>query len=471
MGTVSDVKQKGVEDFRDRIATVDGKGKRQWIYALQPKGSFYRYRTVLSYIYFLLFFGLPFVHMGGRPLFLFNIPGAQFILFGKVFWPQDFFIFGLIMILFIFFIILFTAAFGRLFCGWICPQTIFMEMLFRKIEYLIVGSANEQRLLKAAPFTGRKVRKLALKHILFFLLSFVIANTFLAYIIGIQELKQIVVDGPARHIGSFSALLVFSGVFYGVYAFFREQACTVVCPYGRLQGVLIDKNSMAVAYDYRRGEPRGNFKKQVGEVKGDCIDCFQCVRVCPTGIDIRNGSQMECVGCTACIDACDEVMDKLKKPHGLIRYASENAINENAPLQYTKRMKLYSLLCGLVLVLLAILLCTRKDIDATVMRTPGILFQERGADSVSNLYTVRMVNKTMHDIPVSVQLENVPGTIQMVGNSVIKAGKEGLGAGTFFVVLPRSTIRERKTTIILGLYQGSRQIAVASSTFAGPVTK
>lgn len=465
------VKVKGKEnaDFRDRIATVDGKGKRQWIYALQPKGSFYNYRTALSYVYFLLFFSLPFMSIKGRPLFLFNIPEAKFILFGTVFWPQDFFIFGMVMICFIFFIILFTAAFGRLFCGWMCPQTIFMEMLFRKVEYRIMGSANEQRLLKNAPFSGKKAFKVIAKHICFFLLSFLIANCFLAYIIGVKELQKIIYEPIAQHLAGFSAILLFTGAFYGVYAFFREQVCTAVCPYGRLQGVLIDKNTMSVAYDYRRGEPRGNFRKQVAEDKGDCVDCFQCVRVCPTGIDIRNGNQMECVGCTACIDACDAVMDKIGKAHGLIRYASENAIRENAPLKYTGRMKLYSFLCGLVLLLLGVLLYTRKDIDATVIRTPGILFQERGIDSVSNLYSLKMVNKTLKQIPVTVKLEGVNGVVQVIGKQEINAAAEGQGSGTFFIVLPRTAVNKRKMDITIGFYEGEKKIATAVTTFAGPV--
>ncbi|BAV09231.1 cytochrome c oxidase accessory protein FixG [Filimonas lacunae] len=458
-------------DFRDRIATVDGKGKRQWIFAVKPQGTYYNYRTALSYVYFLLFFSLPFISIEGRPLFLFNIPEAKFILFSKVFWPQDFFLFGVVMIGFIFFIILFTAAFGRLFCGWMCPQTIFMEMLFRKLEYWIVGSANEQKLLKEAPFSGKKAGKLLLKHASFFLLSFLIANCFLAYIIGVKALEKIVTEPLSQHVAGFFSILIFTGVFYGVYAFFREQVCTAVCPYGRLQGVLIDKNTMSVAYDYGRGEPRGRGKKSAEEERGDCVDCFQCVRVCPTGIDIRNGNQMECVGCTACIDACNDVMAKMKKPLGLIRYTSENAISDRTSFKYTGRMKLYTALCVAVLALLGVLLNTRKDIDATVIRTPGILFQERGADSISNLYSLKMINKTITAIPVTVRLENVKGAIQMIGHNEVIAASEGQGSGTFFVILPRTVIQQRKTSITLGFYQGNKKIASAVSTFAGPVSE
>lgn len=468
---MSDVKHSNIietEAFRDRIATVDESGKRKWIYAYQPKGKFYNIRTVLSIFYFLIFFGLPFIEIDGRPLFQFNIPEAKFIIFGKIFWPQDFFIFGLTMVTFVFFIVLFTAAFGRLFCGWACPQTNFMEMMFRKVEYWVLGDAPAQRQLKNAAWTGKKIFKVGLKHVLFFLLSFIIANFFLAYIIGIKELEKIITEPVTEHVAGFASIIVFSGVFYGVYAFFREQACTVVCPYGRLQSVLLDKNSMIVAYDYKRGEPRGNFKKQAELNLGDCIDCHQCVKVCPTGIDIRNGVQMECVGCTACIDACNHIMDSIDKPRGLIRYASENSIAKGEPLRYTTRMKLYTGLCFLLLAVLSVILLTRKDVDATVIRTAGMLYQERGADSISNLYNIRMVNKTTQDLNIEIRLVDAQGRIQMAGNPIIKMAKEAQAAGTFFVVLPKENIKQRKTMIRLAIFENGKEIAITKTNFLGP---
>jgi len=463
--------KKVTESFRDSLATVDKEGHRKWVYAWKPKGRLYTIRTWLSYLYFIMFFGLPFVKINGRPLFMFNIPQGKFIVFGKIFWPQDFFIFGLAMVTFIFFIILFTAAFGRLFCGWACPQTNFMEMMFRKIEFMVLGTANEQKALKKAPWTGNKIFKVTLNHVLFFLLSFIIANIFLAYIVGIDDLEKIITEPVGDHLVGLSSLLIFSGIFYAVYAFFREQACTVVCPYGRLQSVLLDKNSMIVAYDYKRGEPRGIQKKnQPAELQlGDCIDCFQCVRVCPTGIDIRNGVQMECVGCTACIDACNDVMDKIHKPRGLIRYASENSIATGEPLHYTPRMKLYTGLCLVVLILLSVLLFTRKDIDVTIMRTPGLLFQEKGTDSVSNLYNIKVMNKTDKDIPLTIKIENVKGEVQIVGKPYVHVVKEGQGSGSFFLVLPKKDIHNRKTEVKLALYEGDKKILTETTSFLGPV--
>ncbi|MBK8141022.1 MAG: cytochrome c oxidase accessory protein CcoG [Chitinophagaceae bacterium] len=464
------------ESFRNRIATVDAKGKRKWVFAQKPQGKFYNIRTWVSWGFFILFFALPFIKMNGRPLFLFNVPDARFIIFGKIFWPQDFFIFGLTMVTFIIFIVLFTAAFGRLFCGWVCPQTIFMEMLFRKVEYLIEGDAAKQKLLKNSPWTAEKIRKKATKHIVFYLLAFIIANFFLAYIIGMDELKKIITEPVSEHIIGFMSILLFSGIFYGVYAFFREQVCTVVCPYGRLQSVLLDRNSMLVAYDHKRGEPRGKYKKNQAaeQTAGDCIDCFQCVKVCPTGIDIRNGTQMECVGCTACIDACDKMMDAVGRPRGLVRYASENGIEEGKKLSYTGRMKFYTILLIVLTGILATLLITRKDIDGTIVRTRGQLYQERGTDSLSNLFNIKIINKTIHNIPVTLRLEGEAakaGKVEMIGSKEIILKQEDQATGSFFIVLPRNFITKRKMKLEVGLYEGEKKVTAIKTNFTGPFSR
>lgn len=471
---ISDAQKDNTEEsFRDRIPTVDAKGKRKWIFAQKPSGKFYQARTWVSLFFFALFIILPFIKYNGRPLFLFNIPDAKFILFGRIFWPQDFFIFGLSMVLFIVFIILFTAAFGRLFCGWVCPQTIFMEMLFRKIEYWIEGDAAAQRRLDSGPLTNTKIWKKTLKHTIFYLLSFLIANFFLAYIIGVDALKQIITDPIGEHTGGFAAIVIFSAIFYAVYAWFREQACTVVCPYGRLQGVLLDRNSLIVAYDYKRGEPRGKVKKhpEPGVETGDCIDCKLCVKVCPTGIDIRNGTQMECVGCTACIDACDEMMVAVSRPTGLIRYASENGIAEGKKMKFTGRMKFYSVLLIVLTGILTTLLVSRKDIDGTIVRAPGQLYQERGADSLSNLYSIKIVNKTIKDLNLNLRLLNIPGTVETIGEGGIQIKKEDQGKGSFFVVLPHQQVNDRKTKLELGVFEGDKLITKLSTNFMGPFKK
>jgi cytochrome c oxidase accessory protein FixG len=317
--TTPDTPQR--DSFRDHLATADRTGRRLWVYAAKPRGRLYNARTIVAVGLLAFLFAAPFIRLNGEPLLLYDIHSRRLIIFGLAFWPQDFHLFVLATITFIVFVVLFTAIFGRLFCGWICPQTVFLEMVFRRIEYWIEGGPARQRKLTAQAWNGEKTFKRLFKHGLFFAISFVIGNTFLAYIIGADQLIAIITAPPSAHLIGLTAMLVFSFLFYGVFAWFREQACTLVCPYGRLQSVLIDRNSIVVAYDYKRGEPRaaldrGGKKPDVG----DCVECLACLHVCPTGIDIRNGTQLECVNCTACIDACNRTMRKIGLPEGLIRY-------------------------------------------------------------------------------------------------------------------------------------------------------
>jgi len=249
-----------------------------------------------------------------------------------------------------------------------------------------------------------------------------------------------------------------------VYAFFREQVCTVVCPYGRLQSVLLDKNSVVVAYDYLRGEPRGKFSKN----EGDCIDCMQCVNVCPTGIDIRNGTQLECINCTACIDACNHIMEKVGYPKNLIRFASENGIANKKPLRFTPRMKVYSSILLLLTAAVTFMLISRKPVSGTIIRTAGMLYQERGTDSISNLYRIKLVNKTTAAVALSLKLEGDNGAVEIIGNPHIQVKAEGQGEGTFFIVLPRKELHKRKSSVTIGLYEGNKQVGSKETTFLGP---
>ena len=381
--------------YRDAISTVDKQGKRVWVYPKKPQGKFTRWRQWSGYALLTLLFVVPFLRISGEPVLLINIIERRFVFFGQVFWPQDFLIFVIGFLTFIIFVALFTVAFGRLFCGWACPQTVFMEQVFRKIEYAIEGDWKQQQALNKGPMTADKAGKKMVKHTAFFAISFLIGNTFLAYIIGSDELLAIVREPAALHTGGLLAMTIFSGVFYGNFAFFREQACTTVCPYGRFQGVLLDRKSIVIAYDHLRGEARGLFRK--GEErstagKGDCIDCKACVHVCPTGIDIRNGTQLECVNCTACIDACDHMMRKVNLPTGLIRYASEDEVTGEKPFRFNTRMKAYTAVLAVLVGVLATLIALRTDTETTVLRTPGMLFQTRPNGRISNLYAIKMLN-------------------------------------------------------------------------------
>jgi cytochrome c oxidase accessory protein FixG len=463
-----DVNQEG-ESFRDRVSTISKEGKRAWIFPKKPKGRFYDRRTVVSVIMLLLLFSGPFLSIDGHPLMLFNILERKFILFGIAFWPQDFNLFGLAMLTFIVFIVLFTALFGRLWCGWACPQTVFMEMVFRKIEYWIEGDYQQQKALSAAPPSPEKFFRKAGKHLLFFAISFVIANTFLAYIIGIDQLKHIINQGPTLHMGGFIALVAFTGVFYFVFAWFREQVCLVACPYGRLQGVLLDKNSVMIGYDYRRGEPRGKLRKNEERQLGDCIDCHQCVQVCPTGIDIRNGTQLECVNCTACIDACDAIMDRIEKPRGLIRYTSEEAIKTGQKFKVTTRIIAYSVVLFILLTSLITLLVLRNDVEAIVLRTPGMLFQDLPDNKVSNLYNVNLVNKTFENLPLTFRIIEPEGEIRWVGRDINTIAEQGHFDGEFFIVLDRDIIEKSNTPVVVEILSNGKVLETIKSNFIGPV--
>ncbi len=459
--------------FRDRIGTVDEKGKRAWIFPKKPFGKYTNYRNVVNIILLGLLFAGPHLTYNDRPLMLFDVINRHFILFGNVFWPQDFYLVGLFMITSVVFIILFTVLFGRIFCGWVCPQTIFMEGVFRKIEYWIEGDYKRQKKLAAQPWNREKIIKKGSKHIIFFAISFLIANTFLAYIIGKDELIAIQLDDPMNHLSGLMSLIIFTGVFYFVFSWFREQVCLVACPYGRLQGVMLDSRSIVVAYDYIRGENRGKFRKNEDRKsanKGDCIDCNQCVDVCPTGIDIRNGTQLECVNCTACIDACNHMMKGVGLPEGLIRYASEKEIAEKKPFRWTTRTVAYVIvLFGLISLSFGLFL-SRTDVDATVLRVPGQLYQKQGDQHFSNLYNFKVINKTFEDLSFKFLLESHEGEIKFVGDTEdYKVEGENLTEGTFFIILNKADLKKRKSEVWLGLYVDEEKLSDVKVTFMAPL--
>ncbi|MGE0588362.1 MAG: cytochrome c oxidase accessory protein CcoG [Cyclobacteriaceae bacterium] len=461
------------EEFRDTIATVDAEGKRIWVYPKKPSGLFHNKRIIVSVILLAMLFAGPFIEYNDKPFILLNFFERKFIVFGQVFWPQDFFLLALTLVTFFVFVTLFTVAFGRLWCGWACPQTLFMEMVFRKIEYWIEGDANEQRRLDKAPWDAKKISKKMGKHAIFLFISIFIAHLVMAYLISVDEVIKIVSQSPSEHMAGFIGLLAFTGVFYGVFARFREQACVAVCPYGRLQGVLLVKDSLVVAYDWLRGEPRGKIKKDqntTDSTKGDCIDCKLCVHVCPTGIDIRNGTQLECVNCTACIDACDDVMSKIGKPKGLIRYSSYNAIKDGILKIFTPRIAGYSVVLTALISLLAYFIFTRADIETTVLKAPGTLYTKTEDGQITNVYNIEFVNKTFDDVQLEVKVES-PATASLlkIGEQNIVVPKEGILKGLFMIKLPEPEIKSMKMNVVLGVYQDGKKIETANARFIGPI--
>lgn len=458
------------EAFRDSLGIVEKSGKRRWVYPKAPKGRLTNLRNVFSGILLAVLFGTPFITVDAHPFMLFDIINRQFILFGFAFGPHDFYLLGLAMITTIVFIFLFTAIFGRLFCGWVCPQTVFMESVFRKIDYWVEGDHRNQRRLNESVWNGEKIFRKGSKYLIYFIVSFLTANMLLAWVIGIKQLETIVIAPVDDHIAGFTAMMLFTGLFYWIFIWFREQACILVCPYGRLQGVLLDPNSIVIAYDYLRGEPRGKLKRNEVRTAGDCINCNECVVVCPTGIDIRNGTQLECVNCTACIDACDHVMVKINKPKGLIRYDSANGIKTQVRKIFTSRVIGYSVVQVLLVSLLTFFLMTRSDIDVTILRTPGMFYQEQQNDHVSNLYDMKVLNKTFERKSVEVKLLDSDGEIRILGDRKDIPPQEA-SLTKMFVVLPKTSISKMNTPIQIAVYSGGKEIQRISTSFLGPVEK
>jgi len=460
------------EQFRDNIATVDEKGKRIWIYPKKPAGFLHKWRVAVTVALLLLLFSGPFLTINGKPLLLLNFLERKFVIFGQPFWPQDFVLLAIVLITFFVIIILFTVVFGRVWCGWFCPQTLFMEMVFRKIEYWIEGDAPAQRKLDKQPWNVTKVFKRICKHALFLAISLLIAHTVLAYLIGVQKTYSIVTSSPMENLSGFFGLLGFTGIFYGVYARFREQACVAVCPYGRLQGVLLGKDSIVVAYDWIRGEPRGHLKKSAvpAAPKGDCIDCKLCVHVCPTGIDIRNGTQLECVNCTACIDACDEVMVKIGKPKGLIRYASYTSIKEGVQKLFTPRVIGYSLVLVALLGILSFTIGTRSDVKTTVLKVPGTLYQKTEDGYITNLYNIEFVNKTFEEIELDIRIESPSSaSLERADGKQIIAKPEGIVKNVIFIKIPQKQMDNDRVVVKLGVYRNNERIETINVKFIGPV--
>jgi len=447
--------------FRDRPTTFSKEGKRLWLFPKMPKGKLYNIRRIIAWSLLAFFYLAPFLKFRGEPLIFLNFLERKFVLFGNTFYPQDFYLLVVAVITLVVFIVLFTVIYGRIFCGWVCPQTVFLEFLYRPIEYLIDGDSNQQQKLANQEMSAAKALKRILKHGIYLIISFFTILTFMAYVIGTGEVGQMLKGWPLEGFGILMGVLAFTGVHYFVFAWFREQVCTMVCPYGRLQGVMLDVNTILVAYDYKRGEPRGK-----GE-KGDCINCRKCVAVCPTGIDIRNGTQLECINCTACIDACNSVMSVVNKPSGLIRFASEKSISEGQKVRFNARVIAYSAVLISLLVLITYLFTVRGSFETHIIRSQGTMFQEYGPDSYSNLYNLELVNKTNSEVRVALKLLSPEGEIIVMGDS-LKAGKGEVAQRNLLIVLKKTEVKSSNNHLEIGVYESGKLIDQISSTFVGP---
>ncbi|RMF65280.1 MAG: cytochrome c oxidase accessory protein CcoG, partial [Bacteroidetes bacterium] len=351
------------------LTTLTREGKRKWLYPVPSEGRFTRWRRRVAWVLILLYLALPLIPINGRPAVLLDFVHREFALFGIIFYPTDTVLLMLSLILVILVVVLGTALLGRVWCGWACPQTVYMEFVFRPIERLIEGKEHVRKRRDEGPWTWDKIWRKTVKLGVFLLISLVLAHTFVAYFVGWDNLLMWMTEPPTRHWMFFVMMALTTGLVLFDFGYFREQMCTITCPYARMQSVLLDPDSLIVSYDPNRGEPRGKGKKREG--LGDCIDCFACVRTCPTGIDIRDGLQMECIACTQCIDACDAIMDRIGKPRGLIRYTSENALAGKPTRIFRPRVVLYTALLAVVASLFVLTLVNRAPYDLDVGRSVG----------------------------------------------------------------------------------------------------
>ncbi|NIP37617.1 MAG: cytochrome c oxidase accessory protein CcoG [Candidatus Dadabacteria bacterium] len=383
----------------ERPSTLDETGKRVYIFPEKVRGFFRKLRTLTQAVLIVILLVLPWIKINGYQALLLDIPNRKFSIFGLTFWAHDgpliFFILAILTIGLAFI----TAVYGRVWCGWGCPQTVFVDGVFRRIEYLIMGSHIKQMNLAKAPWSGEKILKYSLTWILFTIVSLIITHSFLAYFVGAERLVEMTQHNPGENWTIFLFMFFITSFLLFDFGWFREQFCIIMCPYGRIQSVLMDDDSVTVAYDYNRGEPRKG-KVVEGEQQGDCIDCYKCVSVCPTGIDIRRGLQMECVGCTACIDACDEVMEHVSKPKGLIRYVSGSSLKGLKAGFLKPRTAVYSVLLLLILSLLVINVSRREEIMVTILRGKDLPYQvvQEGEDKkIINHFKLHIKNQTFED--------------------------------------------------------------------------
>jgi polyferredoxin len=416
------------------LSTLEADGSRRWIQPRLSKGRYWQARRIVAYGLIAVFTLIPFLKLNGKPLILLDIVNRRFTLFGYTFLPTDTLFLALFMVGLILSVFAFTAILGRVWCGWACPQTVYMEFVYRPIERLLGGRAG---------VGGKPKRKIAgwravVLYTLYLLISFYLANTFLAYFVGVENLKRWVLGSPLNHPVAFTVVAAVTLLMMFDFAFFREQLCIIACPYGRLQSVLLDRQSLIVSYDASRGEPRGKVRRDAvlsrraattrlslsksvrqqtesgdegtearsdalpplvndsRQGPGDCVDCGMCVQVCPTGIDIRDGLQVECVACTQCIDACDAVMDKIGTPRGLIRYSSQAAMAGERSRIVRPRVVLYAITFTALLTLLTVLIVTKSPVDLTVLRNIGRPFNIVEQSLVENALHLKITNRTDH---------------------------------------------------------------------------
>jgi cytochrome c oxidase accessory protein FixG len=451
----------------ESAATINPDGSRRFIHPATARGRFSTLRLITGILLLGVYSALPWIPVNGHPAVFLDVTDRRFHLFGLTLVTQDlwlgFFLitgtgFGLFYL---------TALLGRVWCGWACPQTIFLDVA-RRIERLIEGDAPKRRLLDESPWTGTKTIQRVVKHLLFALLALVLAHLFISYFISLPQLWKMMADSPFQHWSAFLFVFAMAAALWFDFAWFREQFCIVLCPYGRLQSALMDNDTITVGYDSKRGEPRG---KKGTPGAADCVDCMRCVQVCPTGIDIRQGTQMECIACAACIDSCDEVMAKLDRPPGLIRYDSANGFAGRKTRFIRPRTIVYTILLAAGATAATFSISTFRPANITVSRMLGEPYYLTG-DQVRNQYLLRIINKKNEPEVFQVGVRgDVPGMAASGTQELVPTDALGEQIRPVIVTVPRAQFRPGLAIFIVvnsadGHFHNEQQVP-----FLGPSTQ
>ena len=462
----------GVLESPDEVlSTLTREGKRRWMYPTLSPGRFLRWRGVVAWALIAIYLALPVVRINGRPAVLLDLLHRQFTIFGTTFYPTDTVLLMMLFIGTLVAIVLITALLGRVWCGWGCPQTVYLEFVFRPIERLFEGPEHRRQRRDQAPLSFDKLWRKSVKWAVFTAVSLLLAHSLVAYFVGWERLLHWMTQPPTEHWGYFVMMALTTGLVLFDFGYFREQMCTIACPYARLQSVLVDPDSLIVSYDPLRGEPRGKPRKN-GEATrdvGDCIDCFACVRTCPVGIDIRDGLQMECIACTQCIDACDAIMDKMARPHGLIRYTSERALDRQKTRILRPRVVLYGLLTLVVSGLFIGALVMRQPFEVEVVRAPGTPFMELPDGQIANRLRFRVQNQTTHDDALQVAAVTPDGAaVRVAGVTPIPVAAGALQRFEAWVSAPRNAFAGGKAEVVVEFRFASGEAVRKPFTLLGP---
>jgi cytochrome c oxidase accessory protein FixG len=456
------------EGAASRPGTIGAEGRRQWLYPREITGRFTRRRRLVAWLLLVVYLGAPWIKWNGEPLVRLDVYGRKLILFSHYYWAQDLSLFlpGVIASGLLAFIA--TARYGRLWCGWACPQTVFLQFLFAPIEKWIEGRASTRKARDAGPMTAGRFYRKTVKHAVFLLLAAWIGNTALAYFWGRDNLLWAVAHPSRESWAGMAFVLGFTAVFYWVFAFFKEQACVLICPYARLQSVLLDERTSLIAYDAKRGEARGKARGGKREGLGDCVDCFQCVQVCPTGIDIRHGQQLECIGCARCIDACDRTMSAWKKPAGLIRYASLGELQGKVENGRNWRVTVYGALALALAAWSAALLLFRPSLGMDLVRRGKAPYEHAGIDSVRNTFSLHIRNKDPRPRTLRIEpLGDFPARMNWAGREFSLSGGQLLTLPVD-ITAPKTRFRRGKLEVRLSLVGDGLRPVTQTAVLAGP---